>query len=170
MDIIRKYIDKLLSELSKNYIETVRYVLISVGLFSVITNLFSGLSQNAKLYYYLFYVIFLFIVILFLMKFRSNIIIGLLITIIGVVSIIDNDVPNNINIGLYLTLIGIDISGSSIFSILATITIVFAVISNHIFKGINPSDSLNVILAYLAIIFIDYIKCRNLKEHRGRNG
>jgi hypothetical protein len=132
----------------------VRYILIIAGLFTTFSNLFDCINQNVMLYEYLFFVVLIFIMTMLLVFIHQNWIVVFVLALIGTISIYDSNSPT---FGVIFLAYSARIANTLFYRVALYFVTCLTVLANHTFIGNTPSDTINVLIIYLAILLLDYL-------------
>lgn len=138
-------------------IKIVRYILFVSSLLVTFNNLIDCINKGSSIERYLFYVATMGIVTLLLLFVKNNIIIVIVLTFVGSLSIMDIPEPNHLTAGVMFLLFAARIVNNKIYSVLTFIFILISVIVTHVLNSISPADMMNVVIAYGVLFSLDLL-------------
>jgi len=120
-------------------------------------NLIDCINKGSPIERYLFYVATMGIVTVLLLFVKNNIIIVIVLTLVGSLSIMDIPEPNHLTAGVMFLLFASRIVNNKIYSVLTFIFILTSVIVAHVLNSISPADMMNVVIAYGVLFSLDLL-------------
>ena len=133
-----------------------KYIMIFVGLFVSFGNLFDCIVQNSPLIDYALYFGVIFIGTMFLILFNSNIYMCSLLALWGLITI-GQAPPLYLSGGILFLIFSKRIANNLTFSVLMYFVTAVVLIAKSAFDDISPTETINLILVYLAFYLIDYL-------------
>jgi len=138
-------------------IAIVRYILIMAGLFVTFNNLFDCIHEGAELYHYMFYVVLIFALTMLLVFIHHNGIVSFVMAIVGLIAIYDTSGGDDTSYGFIFIAFSSRIADNMFYRVVLYLLVCLAVVANHTLRENTPSDTVNVLIVYFAILLLDYL-------------
>lgn len=150
-------LDRLIYLITKNRVQTVRYILIFVGLFVTCSNLYDCVLKLAAPEEYILYVGVMGAVTFMLVVVNYNWAVVAALYFTGMLMVFDPSNGTTLSGAVLFFVFAQRIAETPFFSILLYFTTASALILKYTLEGRQPTEAINIILAYYACYMIDYI-------------
>lgn len=137
-------------------IETIKYLVIVLGLVVSFTNLFDCIVAVSPFFDYIMYFGVIFVGTIFLIIIPHNVYLCGLLALFGFVAIFFNPMIT-VSWGVVMLMFSKRIANNLAYSIFIYLSTALLVIGKMVFEEVTPSDAINSVVAYPVVYFIDYL-------------
>jgi hypothetical protein len=150
---------EIINLIKSHPVEAIKYLIVSAGIFVVFSSFFEAVAENKPKEYYFLYVGVLGVCVFLVAIIKHNAALCAVLSLTGLLAIIDNPDPDTINgwfIGLYISMA---IAKHYVWTILTYFTTALAVTANVMIHDKTPVDALNIMVAiFLVYAILDILR------------